>query len=99
MSYARKTTLDLFKEVTQPYNLTNGLICSSYKIITVRYGTKTITCLGWKIWSVIPDKIRQSLSLETFSQKAKYGNQIVVPVAFAKNTLQMLASLIFHEFQ
>ena len=46
MSYARKTTLDLFKEVTQPYNLTNGLICSSYKIITVRYGTETITCLG-----------------------------------------------------
>ena len=39
--------LDLFKEVTHPYNLRNGLICGSYKIKTVRYGTETITYLPW----------------------------------------------------
>ena len=40
--------LDLFKEETHPYNLRNGLICGSYKIKTVRYGTQTINYLGPK---------------------------------------------------
>ena len=40
-----------------------------FKIETVRYRTKTITYLGPKIWSVIPDEIRESTSLETFRQK------------------------------
>ena len=60
--YKVKNVLDLFKEVLQPYNLTNGLTCSSYKTKTVRYGLETSTCLGWKIWSDIPDKTRQSVS-------------------------------------
>ena len=60
---------DLFKEVTHPYDLRNSLICGSYKIKTVRYGTETITYLGPKIWSIIPDEIKESASLETFRQK------------------------------
>ena len=36
---------------------------------TVRYGTETITKLGPKIWSIIPDEIRKSTSLETLRQK------------------------------
>ena len=63
--------LGIFKEVTHPYNLRNGLIFGSYKIKTVRYGTETITYLGPKIWSIIPDQIRESISLETFRQKIK----------------------------
>ena len=55
--------LDLFKEVTHPYNLRNFLICGFYKIKTVRYSTETITCLGPKIWLDIPDEIRESASL------------------------------------
>ena len=94
-----KIMLDLFKEVTHPYNLRNGLICGSYKIKTVRFGTETITYLGPKIWSIIPDEIRESASLELSGEKSSYGNQILVHVAFAKNTSQVLASLIFHEFQ
>ena len=35
--------LDLFKQVTHTYNLRNALICGSYKIKTVSYGTETIT--------------------------------------------------------
>ena len=66
-----KIMLDLFKEVTHPYKLRNGLICGFYKIKIVRYGTKTITCLGPKIWSIIPDEIREYASLETFRQKIK----------------------------
>ena len=62
---------DLFKEVAHPCNLRNSLICGSYKIKTVRYDTETITYLGSKIWSVIPDEIRESGSLDTFHQKIK----------------------------
>ena len=66
-----KIMLDLFKEVTHPYNLKNSLICGSYKIKTVRYDTETITYLGPKIWSIVPDEIRGSASLETFRQNIK----------------------------
>ena len=44
-----KIMLDLFKEVTHPYNLRNVLICGSYKFKTVRYGAETITYLGPEI--------------------------------------------------
>ena len=66
-----KILLDLFKEVTHPYNLRSGLICGPYKIKTVCYGTETINYLGPKIWSLIPDEIRESASLEIFRQKIK----------------------------
>ena len=64
-----KIIIDLLKEVTRPYNLRNGLICGSYRIKTVRYGTETITYLRPKIWSIVPGKIRESASLEIFRQK------------------------------
>ena len=44
-----KIMIDSFKEVTHPYNLRNSLICGSYKIETVRYGTEIITYVGPKI--------------------------------------------------
>ena len=94
-----KIMLDLFKEVTHPYNLRNGLICGSYKIKTVRYGTESITYLSPKIWSIIPDEIRESASLKISVKKLSYGKQIVAHVAFENNALQMLALLIFHESQ
>ena len=63
--------LHLFKAVTHPCYLRNRLICGSYKIKTVRYVTETIIYLGPKIWSITPDEIRESASLETFRQKIK----------------------------
>ena len=53
-----KIMLDLFKEVKHPYNLGNSVICGSYKIKTVRYGTEAIAYLDPKIWSLIPDETR-----------------------------------------
>ena len=64
---------------------------------TVRYGTETITCHGPKIRSITPDEIRESALLKIIRQKIKLWKSNYA--AFAKNTLQMLASLIFHEFQ
>ena len=66
-----KIMLDLFEEVTHPYNPRNGLICGFYKIKNICYGTESVTYRGPKIWSVIPDEIRESASLKTFRQKIK----------------------------
>ena len=83
-----KIMLDLFKEVTHPYNLRNGLICGSYKIKTVPSGTETITYLGRKIWSIISDKIRKSASLETFCQKIKLWKPDSCPCRICKNYIE-----------
>ena len=67
-----KIMLYLFKEVTHPYNLRNGLICRSYKIKTARYGTETITPTWSKnMVNYSRDEIRESASFETFRQKIK----------------------------
>ena len=76
--------LDLFKEGTHSYNLRNSLICGSYKIKTVRYGIDTITYLGPKICSIIPNEIRESASLETFRQKIKLWKPNSCPCRICK---------------
>ena len=72
---------DLFKEVTHPCSLRNGLICGSHEIKTVRYGTETITYLGPKIWS----EIRESASLKTFRQKIKLWKPDSCPCHICKS--------------
>ena len=76
--------LDFFKEVTHTYNLRHSLICGSYKIKIVRYGTENITYLCPKIWSIIPDEIRESASLETFRQKIKLWKPNSCPCRICK---------------
>ena len=79
-----KIMLELFKGVTHLYNLRNSLIYGSYKIKTVRYGTETITYFVPKIWSIIPDEIRESASLETFRQKIKLWKPNSCPCCISK---------------
>ena len=76
--------LDILKEVTHSCNLRNSLICGSYKIKIVRYGTETITYLGPKIWSIIPDEIRESASLKTLRQKIKLWKPNSCPCRICK---------------
>ena len=83
-----KIMLDFFNEVTHSYNLRNGLICGSYKIKTVRYGTETITYLGSKIWSIIPDEIRESASIESFRQKIKLWKPDSCPFRICKKYIE-----------
>ena len=94
-----KTVLDLLKVVTHPYNLRNGLISGSHKIRTVHYGTETITYLGPKIWSIIPDKIRESASLENFRQKIKLWKPDSCPCRICKKYIANVDFVNIHEFQ
>ena len=88
-----KIMLDLFKEVTHPYNLRNSLLCASYKIKTVRYGTETITNLGPKIWLIIPDEIKEFASLETFHQKIKLWKPNSCPCCNCKTYMANVGSV------
>ena len=88
-----KNMLNLFQEVTQSYNIGKSLIFGSYQIKTARYGTKTIAYLGPKIWSIVPEEIIESTSLETFRQNIKLKPSSC-PRLF---TLQMLNLLMFRE--
>ena len=79
-----KIMLDSFKEVTHSCNLRNSLICGSNKIKTIRYGTETITYIDSKMLSIIPHKIRESISLETFRQKVMLWKPDCCPCCICK---------------
>ena len=59
-----------------------------------RYGTKTITYFGPKIWSFVPDEIRESASLETFRQKIKLWKPVVFVIIFVAFLLHFIHILI-----
>ena len=54
---------------------------------TVRYGRETITYLGQKTWSIIPDEIRESASLEIFRQKIKLWKPDICPCCICKKNI------------
>ena len=54
----------------------SNLYCSKYpfktrNVRTVAYGTETITFMGPKIWSLIPDELKEIESLDEFKRKIK----------------------------
>ena len=48
------------------------------------YGTETITYLGPKIWSIIPEEIGESALLETFRQQIKLWKPNSCPCRICK---------------
>ena len=56
---------------------------------TVRYGTETISFLSPKIWSLVPQNIKDSGSLSCLKKKAENGNR-TAHVVYAKHFCNML---------
>ena len=56
---------------------------------TVRYGTETISFLSPKIWSLIPQNIKDSGSLPCFKKTLENGNP-TAHVVYAKHFCNML---------
>ena len=54
-----------------PYNLRSGSELYSRNPISVKYGTKTISYLAPKIWSLVPNAIKSSKSLDVFKFKIR----------------------------
>ena len=54
-----------------PHELNNCNIFQSRRANSVKYGTKTIPYLTPKVWSIVPETIKNSKSLESFKLKIR----------------------------
>ena len=70
-----------------PYNLRSRSELYSRNPKTVKYGTETISYLAPKIWSLVPNAIKSSKSLDAFkSEKRQWEPDC--PCRLGKNYLQ-----------
>ena len=62
---------EIFKENTNPYDLRNKRSWKPPNVRTVRYGSETIRYRGPKTWDMVPQNIKDSVSLAEFKSKIK----------------------------
>ena len=63
---------ETFYNYNQPqYNLRMNPIFQSVNTHSVRYGTESLTFLANKIWSLIPEEIQNSETLQILQKKIK----------------------------
>ena len=70
-----------------PYNLMSRSELYSRNPKTVKYGTETISYLAPKIWSLVPNAIKSSKSLDVFKFKIRQWEPDC-PCRLCKNYLQ-----------
>ena len=61
----------IFQQYTNTYNLRNKNPFAGSNIRTVYYGTETISFRGPKTWSLVPEEIKASNTIEEFKAKIK----------------------------
>ena len=76
---------DIFASRATTYNLRNLVSFEMRKVYTAYNGKKTLSCLGPKIWSLVSQEIRQSVSHSDCKLKIKKSNHLIVPADFAIN--------------
>ena len=62
---------NIFRTTKPAYSLHANTILESCRIQTQRYGIESLTHLGPKIWSQVPNEIKESASLAVFKNKIK----------------------------
>ena len=62
---------NIFPKSNNPYNTRCQAEFESYNIRTVYYGCETITYKGPKTWVLVPNSIKESVSLSVFKRKRK----------------------------
>ena len=60
----------IFQE-NENYNLWSGTHLTNRNIHTAYFGTDTITNFGPKLWKLVPDEIKNALSLSVFKSRIK----------------------------
>ena len=66
------TTMNSIFEIKDiEYNLSNKISFKSRRSNSVQCGIDSLTCLGPKIWSIVPEDIKKSESLNFFKTKIK----------------------------
>ena len=62
---------DVFPDREIPYNLRNANPFQSTNVSTVFHGTETVAFRGPKTWAIVPEDIKNSVSLIQFKEKIK----------------------------
>ena len=61
----------IFRLSTNPYNLRNKQTYEVENIHTSKYGSETVSYMGPKTWALVPESIKNSVSLQEFKAKIK----------------------------
>ena len=78
-------TSDIFMERTNyHYNLRNRSDFITPQVNSVYHGTESITYLGPKIWDMVPDSIKEKISLNSFKESVKLWVPINCPCRLCK---------------
>ena len=75
------------------YPLRNELRVKSRNIRTVRYGTETAAFVGSRIWTNMPNEVKESISLNEFKSKIKTWKPENYPCKLCKIYLQRIGRL------
>ena len=70
------------------HNLCKDTKFCSYNVKTVYYRTKTLSCLGPKIWNLVPPEIKNPETL-ILQKKMKNGGHLDTQVGFANLILDL----------
>ena len=62
---------NIFRTIEPAYSLRRDTIFEGHRIPTQRYGIESLTYLGPKFWSQVPNEIKESDSLAVFKNKIK----------------------------
>ena len=84
---------NIFRTTEPAYSLRRDTILESRRIQTQRYGIESLTYLGPKIWSQVPNEIKESASLAVFKNKIKNWRPKLCPCKLCKTYMVNLGYL------
>ena len=75
---------NIFRTSEPAYSLRRDTIFESRRIQTQRYGIESLKQLGPKIWSQVPNEIKESASIAAFKNKLKNWRPKLCPCELCK---------------
>ena len=80
---------EIFVERNNKYSLRENNVLSRRRVISVRYGTETVSFLAPKIWDISPKDIKDSESLDIFKRKIKKWIPSECPCRLCKTFIRL----------
>ena len=84
---------EIFKTIDPKYNLRKQTLFESRNIRTEQYGFHSLSYIGPKIWSTVPEKIKSSETLDIIKKKIKEWKPVSCPCRLCKDYIQNLGYL------
>ena len=93
MKLAPEIMNEVFDIIESRYPLKNELRFKSWNIRIERYGIETAVFVGSKIWSYLPNELKESTSINEFRSKIKTWKPENCPCKLCKIYLQRIGYL------